>query len=111
MKLSDIKGGRVLDVLADLVGPVLSIAEDEEAKRLFTRETPPEGVDVQDFATEKIKKGVPTLIKGHKTDMIAILAVLEGVSSEEYANGLTLAKLMADVTELLTDDEFVAFFA
>ena len=35
MKLSDIKGDRVFDVIADLIDPVASIAQDAQAAALF----------------------------------------------------------------------------
>ena len=44
MRLSDVRGERTLDVIADLIGPIAEIASDEEAAALFRREKVPEGV-------------------------------------------------------------------
>ena len=111
MKLSDVKGERTLDVLADLIGPIATLAEDDKVKRLFTRESAPEGMTAREFGTKKIKELMPALIKDHKAELIEILATLEGTDPKAYAKGLTLAKLTKDVLELVGDEEFVAFFS
>lgn len=110
MKLSDIKGDACLDVLADITGPVIALAQDEEVKGLFSGKGCPDGVDRYQYATEQAKKGLPKLVKEHKDEVMQILAALDGKTPEEYADGLTLAKLMADLVELLTDEDFGSFF-
>lgn len=110
MRLSEVKGEHVLDVIADIVVPVGNIAQDEKAAVLFKRETAPEGVSAKDFAIAKIQRGLPVLLKDHKQDIIQILASLADVSGEEYTENMTLASLSKDVIELLTDEEFIRFF-
>lgn len=110
MKLSDIKGDACLDVLADITGPVIVLAQDEDVKALFSGNGCPEGADRYQYATEQVKKGLPKLVKAHKAEVIKILAALDGKAPEEYAKELTLAKLMADIVELLTDEDFGSFF-
>lgn len=110
MKLSDIKGDACLDVLADITGPVIALAQDDDVKALFSGNGCPEGADRYQYATERVKKGLPKLVKSHKADFIQILAALDGKTPDEYADGLTLAKLMADLVELLTDEDFGSFF-
>ena len=77
---------------------------------MFRREKPPEGITVKQFATQRARKALPALLKGHKGDIIAILAAIEGVSAESYKGALNLVKLMHDAAELLTDDAFTALF-
>ena len=110
MRLSDIQGERVFDVIADIIDPIANIAEDNMASALFKREKLPEGMTVKQFATQRARKALPALLKGHKGDIIAILAVIEGVSAESYKGALNLVKLMQDATELLADDAFTALF-
>lgn len=110
MRLSDIQGERVFDVIADIIDPIANIAEDDAASAMFKREKLPEGMTVKQFATQRARKALPALLKGHKTDIIAILASIEGVSAESYKGALTLVKLMQDATELLADDAFTALF-
>ena len=110
MKLSDIQGERVFDVIADIIDPIANIAEDEKASAMFRREPLPEGMTAKQFATQRARKALPALLKGHKGDIIAILAAIEGVSAESYKGALNLVKLMQDATELLADDAFTALF-
>ena len=110
MRLSDIQGERVFDVIADIIDPIANIAEDDAASALFKREKLPEGMTVKQFAMQRARKALPALLKGHKTDIIAILASIEGVSAESYKGALNLVKLMQDATELLADDAFTALF-
>lgn len=110
MRLSDIQGERVFDVIADIIDPIANIAEDDAASALFKREKLPEGMTAKEFMTQRARKALPALLKGHKGDIIAILASIEGVSTDAYKGALNLVKLMRDATELLTDDAFTALF-
>lgn len=110
MRLSDIKGDRVLDVIADIIDPIANIASDETASALFKREKLPEGMTAKAFLLERARKAVPALLKGHKSDIITVLATIEGISAYDYRASLTLAKLMQDTAELLTDEAFGELF-
>lgn len=111
MKLSEIRGERTFDVLGDLVAPVLNIASDEKAVAFFRDRERPEGQDVREFAARKAKETLPALLKGHKADLVAIMAALNGMEPGEYAETLTLASLLSDLTELLSDEGFTAFLS
>ena len=110
MKLSDIQGERVFDVIADIIDPIANIAEDEQASAMFRREKLPEGMTVKQFATQRARKALPALLKGHKDDIIAIRAAIDGLSTDAYKGALNLVKLMRDAAELLTDDAFTELF-
>ena len=110
MRLSDIKGDRVFDVIADIIDPIANIASDETASALFRREKLPEGMTAKEFLLERARKAVPALLKGHKSDIITVLATIEGISADDYRASLTLAKLMQDTAELLTDEAFGELF-
>ena len=62
------------------------------------------------FVTQRVRKALPSLLKDHKGDIIAILASIEGVSADAYKGALNLVKLTRDTVELLSDDAFTAFF-
>ena len=111
MKLSEIKGERCLDVIADLIEPIANIAADPEASRLFKPEKAPERMTPSEFAVAKARECAPALLKGHRGDVIAILAALEGVSPEEYAEGLDMLKLVGGLVELLSDEALLAFLS
>lgn len=110
MRLSDIKGDRVFDIIADIIEPISNIAADETVSLLFKREKLPEGMSVKTFMLGRVKKTVPTILKSYKDDIIKILSTIEGVSKDDYRASLTLAKLIQDVTELLTDKSFGELF-
>ena len=110
MKLSDIKGDKVLDVIADIIVPIANIASDEKASEIFSRKPLPQGVTAKEFLVERVKGSIPTLIKNHKDDLITILSAIGDATKEEYSANLTLASILRDFTELLTDEEFLALF-
>ena len=110
MRLSDIKGDRVFDVIADIIDPIANIASDETASAIFKREKLPEGMTAKAFLMERARKAVPALLKGHKSDIITVLATIEGTSADDYRASLTLAKLMQDTSEMLTDEAFGELF-
>ena len=110
MRLSDIKGDRVFDVIADIIDPIANIASDETASALFKREKLPEGMTAKAFLLERARKAIPALLKGHKGDIITVLSTIAGVSADDYRASLTLAKLMQDTAELMTDEAFGELF-
>lgn len=110
MRLSDIKGERTLEVIAEITDPLCNIAEDAEATAMFRREKVPEGMNAKKFLVSRIRKGIPALLKTHKGDIVTILAAIEGVTKEEYAESLNLVRLTKDAIDLLTDEAFGELF-
>lgn len=110
MKLSDIKGERTLDVIADIIDPIANIAEDAEASALFRREKVPEDMTARTFLLQRARKAVPALLRGHKRDIIAILSAVEGTTEEAYTASLNLVKLTKDAVELISDEAFLTLF-
>ena len=111
MKLSDIKGERAMDVAADLILPISNIASDEDAADLFRRRPIPEGMTAREFALDRIKTGIPILLKKHRRDLVTILSLLKDEPEESVLENMTLLSLTSDVTDLMTDDLFRVFFA
>ena len=111
MRLSDIKGDRVLDVIADIIDPIANMAQDEDVAAMFKSEAVPDGMEARDFFAKRMREGLPVLLKGHKADIIAVMAAIEGVAPEQYAKSLDLPKLLTDVMELVTDDALLDFLS
>lgn len=111
MKLSDIKGDRVLDVIADIIDPIANMVQDKDVAAMFKREAVPDGMDARDFFAKRMRKGLPVLLKGHKADIIAIMAAIDGVTPEQYTESLDFPKLFTDVMELVTDEAFLDFLS
>ena len=111
MKLSDIKGDRVFDVIADIIDPIANMAQDKDVAAMFERKAVPNGMKARDFFAKRMRKGLPVLLKSHKADIIAIIAAIEGVTPELYAASLDFPKLFTDVMEIITDDAFLDFLS
>lgn len=100
MRLSEIRGRRVFEVMAELVDPIHNIASDAD----FTDAL--KGGELGD----KLKQAVPSLMKTHQDDLVAIMASLEGTTPDEYVESLDFPKFIADVYSVITDKELIAFF-
>lgn len=95
MKLSEYKNEEALDILADILEPAAKIFSDKDVKQAFEK-------------GDKIS-GIKAAIKGHKTEIIEILARLDNVPVEEYeCNILTLP---VKIMEILNDTELINFFS
>lgn len=111
MRLSDIKGERTFEVVADIIEPVYRIAQDEAAVEMLSPKPCPEGEDPKKFMARRLVAGVPALLRSHKGDLVAIMAAIEGEDAEEYAASLDLAKLVVSLAELVSDPALMGFLA
>ena len=95
-KLSEFRDEEALELLADLLQPLSQIASDSSFRTAWKS-----GAKVYDVAK--------LLIKGHKSEVMDIMASLEGVPREEFhCNVLTLPMMLVSI---LNDEDFMAFFA
>lgn len=97
MKLSEYKGEKALDMLADLMEPAAVIMADKEITRMARAGMP----------TIKVVKAA---IKGHTKEVIQILATLDGEEPKEYAEKVNLFTLPAKLLEILNDPDFMSLF-
>lgn len=111
MRLSDVKGERVFDVIADIMEPVIDIAMSDDARELMRPEPCPEGMDPRKFMADRIRTCAPRLIRSQKGNIVKVLAAIGGVSEDEYMADMTLMKLVSDVSELIGDETFTDFFS
>nr|DAG44425.1 MAG TPA: hypothetical protein [Caudoviricetes sp.] len=111
MRLSNVKGERTFEVVADIIEPVYRIAQDEAAVEMLSPKPCPEGEDPKKFMARRLVAGVPALLRSHKGDLVAIMAAIEGEDAEEYAASLDLAKLVVSLTELVSDPALMGFLA
>lgn len=98
MKLSDIRGEKALDIVADIMELVDAMADDDRVKSMV-QELRVQGGD----PSRIICRHLPSILKdsGYKERIISVLAVASGVSYEDYASG---GPLIMDLLELLTSD-------
>ena len=96
MKITEFKNEAALDLLMDLLEPVSKILTDKEI--------------VGAIKSNKSKLGIARIaVKNHKSEVIEILAITDGVPVEKYTcNPITIiTKLM----ELLNDKELIDFLS
>ena len=109
-QLSEIKGEKSFDILADIIGPVTNIASDKAASELFGARPLPEGVTMREYILSRVKEAIPALMKKHKKDLITILSILSEMSEKEYKEQMTLDGIILDLSTLISDPLFNAFF-
>lgn len=96
MKLSEIKGERALDVLADLIDPVAEIICDKEISAILKSGKAP-------------AKAIKLALKNHKRAVLDMMAVIDGEDPATYEPSLfVLPKRLLD---LLNDPEVQRLFA
>ena len=105
MKLSEIKGERSLEVIADCVEFVGELGEDEHFTKLISA--------IQESKNDSAKMRtalclqLPPIIRDHKKRIIELMASIQDVPEDEYAKN---GNVVRDVIELLiSDDEALSF--
>lgn len=95
-RLSEYKGDAALDLLADMIDPVVEIISDAEVAKLLQ--------------AKRIPAAVKPILKSHKESVLAILALLNGKSVEEYKNEVNVFTIPKAILELLNDPDLVSLF-
>ena len=94
MKLSELKGEKALDVLAEIIEPAVEIMQDKRV--------------VKAAKAGKTVEIVKVACKGHKKAIIKILAVLDDADPDTYE--VSVLTLPAKILELLNDPEIQMLF-
>jgi len=105
MKLSELKGERAVEVIADLIAPIANIAEDQKNLQLFRAEKR-EGETAREAGIRDFKEKIPNLLKTHKQDVLAILCAVNGANPED----LSLIDIFKGAIELVNDQDFMSLF-
>ena len=92
-KLSEYKNEEALDLLADILEPVAHIFADKDF--------------VEQLQTNKMS-AIQHVIRNHKSDVLTIMARLEGVSVDEYQ--CTIFTLPMALINMLNDPDLIDFF-
>lgn len=97
MKLSEYKGEKALDILADIIEPAAIIMADKEIVN-FAKSGKP------------VIKLIKPLIKNHKREVIEIMAILDGEDPKEYSDKVNFFTLPAKLLEILNDPDLMSLF-
>ena len=95
MKLSEIKGEKAIEIMADLLDPIAEIVGDKEIEKAYN-----EKVTYLEIAKIAIKR--------HTRAITTILALLDGQNPETYE--VSLLSLPKKVVEILEDEELKDLF-
>ena len=99
MKITDFKNEEAIDLLADIIEPTALILGDPETRKVFT--------EVQKGKITKVR-AISKVLKKHPSDIVEILARLEGKEPSEYT--CNILALPQKVLEILNDKELADFF-
>lgn len=101
MRISDIPGDRAMDVLADCIDAVTSIAADKELVAELR------GEDMGGAAGQL--RAVALVLRRHKDDVQQVLAAIAGTTVPEYLAARNAMQVLGDARDILTDDELLGF--
>ena len=110
MKLSELSVDRGLDVLANIIQHVTTIAADPKVTALFSDRKPRESETEKAAVIRILGSAAPKLLTSHRAELIAILAELEVVSAEEYVRNTSFARMLGSLYEMMMDEELAALF-
>jgi len=105
MKLSDVKGERSADVVADVIAFVCALGSEDEINALLT---PRKGKKVNN--AEFARSFYPTVFKKYKKELYEALGSIEGCGAKEYAAKTNPATLFNDFADLMADPMFQELF-
>jgi hypothetical protein len=94
-KLSEVKGEEALDVLAEILEPIVTIINDEEVRSGF--ET-------------NVAKCVSVALKKYKKEILEIFASINGKSVEETCEEIDILSLPSYILEILNEPEIQRLF-
>ena len=103
MKLSDIKGERSLDIMADAMELAELIADDKRFKALMDDMRDAQGGESDGELWRVFCRHLPQILRDehYKSRIVSILAAASGVTFEEYA---AEGPMISDLFELLASD-------
>lgn len=95
-KLSEYKDGEALDMMADMLDPLVSLTKNETFMRM-----------INDKNASRLEI-VQVVLRECKQEMMQILATLNGVPVEEYH--CSIASIIKDMSAIFADKDFTDFF-
>lgn len=113
MRLSDIKDEERFGVVDEAAAIIERLAKNEDFKAMMFKDDIDPKTDPKIMAqimNKRVFAHMPKLMRSAKADIVAYLAVVEGISEEEYSKDLSLGKIFNGVLEMIKDPIFINFF-
>ena len=95
MRISEVRGEKAVDMLADLLDPITEIASDATVKEAVVNGS---RIDA-----------VRTILKSHKKQVLKILAILDEENPDTYSP--SLPEIPMKILEFFNDPVFAPFFS
>lgn len=105
MKLSEVKGERAIEVIADIIQPITNIAVDQQNLKLFRMERH-DGESEREAAIRDLTGKIPALLRTHKADVLAILCAVNGTDPKD----LSIVDIIKGAVDLVNDKDFMSLF-
>lgn len=106
MNLTEIKGEKAIEMIAELIEPVSAIANDAKVKEIFNI-VPEEGEKPEEAAMRVLTKKTPELMKHYAKEIAQILGILLEVKPEE----LSIAQIFKGLAEMIADKSLMQLFS
>lgn len=99
MRLSEIKGGDAIDVIADIIDPVTAIIADKEVAKVIKANKPKLLI-------------AKTILKRQKDNILLILAILNQENPKEFKPSLVELPVMLIqlITDVMDNEELMSLF-
>lgn len=97
MKISEYRGEEALELLADIMEPAARMLADAEVQAAFKRGAP-------------VAKIAQLCLKGRKREILEILARLENIPAEEYAETRGIGEMLMGIIGLFSDPSVSMLF-
>lgn len=105
MKLSELKGERAVEVIADLIAPIVNLSQDWSNMKV-SADYRKENESDDEVAIRAFKDKIPGILKSHKEDILTILCTLNEKNKDE----LSVVDIINGAMDLTNDKDFMSLF-
>lgn len=110
-KSLELTGDHAAAFTAAAIEAVMEISADETAAEIFKAQHFADGADREALVSGVMRKSIPALLNGHREALYRLFAANQGISAEEYKASATPLTLTADISGMISDLGFRAFFS
>lgn len=112
MKLSNIGFDRYDEVMAKVPTLIENLAKNKEFSAMMYKGdlNPTDLESAKQMVQKRISEHFPKLMISAKNEIVAYLALLDGVTEKEFAEKTTIGEMVKGVSDMLNDVAFINFF-
>ena len=102
----ELAGDRAMEFAAAAIDAVVEISEDANASDIFKNRHYEDDAELR----ASVQKSITTLLRDHKPMLHKLFAANQGITEEEYTKNANALTVSADISGMLMDKGFRAFF-